>query len=327
MELLKYILDGSFMPHGHCLLWRSDLLFLHVTGDILTAFSYLVIPLALITLVKRRNDLSFDWIFQLFAGFILFCGITHLISLVNVWHGFYFIEGMAKFVTGLISVTTAIMIWRLMPVALSVPSRLDLVTKNQALAEAQLELEITNAKLEERVAQRTSELQKLAITDPLTGLLNRRELITRLENEIERSQRYDSPLSILLLDLDFFKSINDHHGHITGDRVLIDAAQTFGNLCRLSDQIGRYGGEEFLLVLPNTSQADAATLAERIRLQITKNHIATINGQSITYSGSIGVCEYQPGVLLEDFINQADTALYQAKLNGRNRVVTADLTA
>src|SRR5690606_7224548 len=102
--VLDELFDGSFMPHGHCLLWRWDLLFLHVSGDILTTISYALIPIALIHLVHKRDDLKFDRIFLLFAGFIAFCGITHLMGLINIWHGYYYLEGLAKLATGLISI-------------------------------------------------------------------------------------------------------------------------------------------------------------------------------------------------------------------------------
>lgn len=121
MSFVDKLLDGSFMPHGHCFLWRGDLLFLHVAGDLTTALAYILIPFVLVRLVIIRDDLRFNSIFLLFAGFILFCGLTHIIDVVNVWHGYYYIEGGAKVATGLISITTAIVLWRLVPVLVAMP--------------------------------------------------------------------------------------------------------------------------------------------------------------------------------------------------------------
>lgn len=323
MDFLNRLLDGSLMPHGHCLLWRSDLLFLHVFGDAVTTLSYFAIPVALVYLVRKRSDLAFNWLFLLFAAFILFCGITHLISLANIWHGYYFIEGLAKTATALVSILTAIMLWRLLPTAAALPSSNDLVAKNQELAQARRELEIANQHLETRVAERTRELQQLAITDPLTGINNRREIMGFLATEMQRAARYHQPLCILIIDLDHFKSINDNHGHISGDHVLVDAASIFRAACRASDSVGRYGGEEFLLILPNTSETDAEALAERIRKEVNGRPVQSAEGADISYSCSIGVTQFEPPQTLEEFLNTADHALYTAKLEGRDRVVVA----
>jgi hypothetical protein len=127
------IIDGSFMPHGHCLLWRNDLLFLHLGGDILTFISYGLIPISLVQIVRKRSDLNFDRVFILFAAFIGFCGITHMIGAINIWQGYYYIEGMVKMLTGLISMVTAFTLWRLMPTILAVPSTAILTERNQEL--------------------------------------------------------------------------------------------------------------------------------------------------------------------------------------------------
>lgn len=321
MEFFGRVFDGSLMPHGHCLLWRADLLFLHVAGDLLTTASYFIIPSALIYLIRKRDDLVFNWIFQMFAAFILLCGITHLIALVNIWHGFYFIEGVAKLFTGIISAITAVMVWHLMPRALALPSNDQLVEKNQALADAQEQLRLANLDLERRVAERTRELQQIAVTDPLTGISNRGEIMSTLNNEMERARRYHQAVCILLIDLDHFKSINDKYGHLTGDRVLVDVAEAFTELCRTSDSIGRYGGEEFLIVLPNTDTVEAGILAERIRAEVNSRVIKTQDGESIHYACSIGVSQFEPQQSLEDLLHITDNALYQAKLDGRNQVV------
>lgn len=322
MDLVQRLFDGSLMPHGHCLLWRHDLLALHVGGEILIVIAYFAIPSALIHLVRKRNDLVFNWIFLLFAGFILFCGITHLISLVNVWHGYYFIEGVAKVLTGLISIITAVMIWRLVPRALALPSNADLLAKNRELELLEKELVATNQFLEQRVQERTQELEKMAITDSLTGIPNRAEVMKNLKAELERARRYHKGLCVLMIDLDNFKQINDSHGHLSGDRVIVDAANILKNLCRGSDSIGRYGGEEFVVVLPESTIDSAVSFAERVRQEISQQKISSLDQQQITYTCSIGVAEMNSDHDHQTLLQDADKALYRAKFDGRNRVVS-----
>ncbi|MFT6899806.1 MAG: diguanylate cyclase (GGDEF)-like protein [Paraglaciecola sp.] len=313
------IIDGSFMPHGHCLLWRSDLLFLHLGGDILTFLSYGLIPIALVKIVRKRSDLKFDRVFILFAAFIGFCGITHLIGAINIWQGYYYIEGIVKMLTGLISMITAYTLWRLMPTILAVPSIAILTERNKELVQAHNELEEINQTLEDRVKSRTIELEKLANTDALTGLSNRRATIHTLEKEIERSQRYACDVSILMLDVDYFKQINDSFGHQVGDEVLASIADILVATCRQTDHVGRYGGEEFLIILPETNQQAATDLAERIRRGV--NSLPNSTQKPITCS--IGVASLALDLTMNDFIKQADDAMYQAKNLGRDRVVLA----
>ena len=322
MTFFEKLLDGSFMPHGHCLLWRSDLLMLHVGGEILTVIAYSLIPLALVYLVLKRSDLQFNWIFGMFAAFIFLCGVTHAISIINIWHGYYFIEGLSKLATGLVSVMTAIMCWKLMPTALAIPSNTQFREKNEALLLAQEELIKSNHLLEERVYQRTKELERIAQTDVLTGLLNRGGLVDRLSLEIDRTSRYKRGLSLLMIDLDHFKQVNDNHGHPVGDCVLAELGIILTKACRSSDGIGRYGGEEFLIVLPETEISKAQELAERIRLAIMEHTFATSMSLSLSPTCSIGVAQYQPEQTFSDILKMVDDVLYQAKSLGRNRVVT-----
>jgi hypothetical protein len=132
------LFDGSFMPHAHCLLWRWDLLFLHVSGDFLTFIAYALIPFALIKLVRKRDDLQFNSVFLMFAGFIGFCGISHLMGLINIWNGYYFIEGIFKFITGVISIVTAFVLYRLIPNILQFPSAKVLAQRNDELQKTKL---------------------------------------------------------------------------------------------------------------------------------------------------------------------------------------------
>lgn len=314
MSFIDKLFDDGFMPHGHCFLWRGDLLFLHVAGDLTTALAYILIPFVLIRLVIIRDDLRFNSIFLLFAGFILFCGLTHIIDVVNVWHGYYYIEGAAKVATGLISITTAIVLWRLVPVVVAMPSRNDMAVKVVELQQARDALAESNRSLETKVAQRTQELERLASRDPLTNLLNRREIVRILDIEIERAQRQKTPLSVLMLDLDNFKRINDNFGHQLGDSVLRSSADSFVECSRKTDFVGRIGGEEFLILLPNTSYATALQLAERYRLGIENTT------DKVHYTCSIGVAELQAGEYPDKLMQRADQALYTAKNSGRNKV-------
>ncbi|WP_416307272.1 GGDEF domain-containing protein [Neptunicella sp. SCSIO 80796] len=318
--MLDKLFDGSFMPHGHCLLWRWDLLFLHVSGDILTAISYALIPIALIHLVRKRDDLKFDRIFLLFAGFIGFCGITHLMGLINIWHGYYYLEGLAKLATGLISITTAIVLWKLIPKILQLPSSAMLAQRNHELLTAQQELQQINISLEAKIEERTRELKLQAYTDPLTNIKNRRAILSDLEHEIERSSRYAHDCSILMLDVDYFKQINDNFGHQVGDDILVQIAQTLSSSCRKSDYVGRYGGEEFLIILCETGLQQACELAERIRANIE----AMQPDVNCSLTCSIGIASLKEDQDIQSLIKQADDAVYSAKRQGRNRLVCAE---
>lgn len=219
MKFFDQLLNGDYMPHGHCFLWRDDLLFMHVGGDIATAAAYFAIPLALVQLVRQRGDLAFDWIFLMFALFIFFCGVTHIIAAVNVWQGYYHLEGIFKLSTASVSLVTAFLVWRLLPAALTIPSRQDLITKNNELSSLREGLETANRELERKVTERTKELQLLASTDHLTGLSNRRVLMDTLKRELSRAHRYGHDLTVLMLDMDNFKDLNDRYGHQAGDET------------------------------------------------------------------------------------------------------------
>ena len=321
MSWVEQILDGSFMPHGHCLQWRPDLLSLYVIGDILTAIAYSIIPLALVYLVKKRTDLDYNWIFLMFATFIFLCGVSHFLSLINIWHGYYYIEGISKLATGIISIITAVMVWRLMPAALAIPSNEEFRTKNQLLEQAQKKLLKSNQLLEKRVLERTKELEHAARTDALTGILNRGGLMDNLSAEIERATRYHHSLSILMVDLDHFKYVNDNYGHPVGDAVLTEAAVILSAACRTTDSLGRYGGEEFLFVLPDTNISKASELAERIRFQVEQHHFCKDTTSELSLTCSIGVTSYQSKQSQSSLLKLVDDMLYDAKESGRNRVI------
>ncbi|ADU64786.1 diguanylate cyclase [Desulfurispirillum indicum S5] len=160
------------------------------------------------------------------------------------------------------------------------------------------------------------EVKQLSMLDPLTQVYNRYKLSETLKKETTRAQRYRSHLSFIFLDVDHFKAINDEHGHNRGDEVLRQIAELIKNMLRQSDTFGRWGGEEFIIVLPHASLDDASMKAEQLRLAVEQ---APLSIGSITCS--FGVTEYQLGEPHDQLIQRADRALYIAKQTGRNRVV------
>ncbi len=167
------------------------------------------------------------------------------------------------------------------------------------------------------------ELLRLSKTDPLTGLDNRRAIFDTLQAELERSWRHERPLSLLSLDIDHFKHINDTWGHPGGDAVLKAFAQECAACIRQIDRIGRVGGEEFLVILPETGADEARQLAERLRMAIRALRIEPAPEQApIGITVSIGVSSARAPERIEDLIQRADRALYTAKASGRNRVVS-----
>jgi len=174
-----------------------------------------------------------------------------------------------------------------------------------------------------RFYQKTEELKKISITDSLTGLLNRRYFQERMSEEIERSRRHHLPLSLIMLDVDNFKQVNDRLGHLVGDEVLKATARCLRNSIRTIDVAARYGGEEFTVILPQTSKADAQTIAERICAEVYRLDLPFIKPeQKIVLSVSLGLATYpEDAETLEDLVRNADIALYAAKSQGKNRVV------
>lgn len=164
-------------------------------------------------------------------------------------------------------------------------------------------------------------LQIISVTDPLTNLYNRRHVILRMEDEILQIKRYGGEFSIILCDIDFFKRINDTHGHDCGDMVLKRTASLLKEVAREQDIAGRWGGEEFLIVLPKTSNEGAVLLAERMRKSIEDEEII-YKDFSVRITLTLGVSTYVHGERLDDTIKRADLAMYRGKENGRNKVVS-----
>ena len=174
----------------------------------------------------------------------------------------------------------------------------------------------------DRLSDQNLELQRLAASDPLTGLANRRTLMDRLRFELERAFRYRRPLSLLMIDIDHFKSINDNWGHATGDQVLARIAGALGSETRHSDLLARHGGEEFVLLLPETDQDAAAETAELLRARVAGLQI-DVGGAPLQVTISVGCASLRPGDRMDDLVERADLAMYAAKRKGRNRVECA----
>lgn len=167
------------------------------------------------------------------------------------------------------------------------------------------------------------ELRRLAVTDTLTGLYTSGHLFKQLKAELGRSDRYSRTVSICMLDVDRFKSINDTYGHQEGDRALTFMADTIRAVMRESDDAYRYGGEEFVLVLPETDGAAAMLVAERLRAATEAGDIVTDAGESFRLRISIGVAQWQTGEDEKSLLKRADMAMYDAKGMGRNQVTLA----
>ena len=165
-----------------------------------------------------------------------------------------------------------------------------------------------------------------AITDDLTGAYNRRKLKDDLKEELERSERYNNKLSVLMIDIDWFKEYNDFHGHQKGDKLLIKLVRKFSYNIRFTDKLYRYGGEEFVVLLPETGEKEAKDVAEKLRKKVADKKFegADKSQPNMIISVSIGIASYpKDGSSLTEIIHAADSALYEAKAAGKNIVKVA----
>jgi diguanylate cyclase (GGDEF)-like protein len=189
---------------------------------------------------------------------------------------------------------------------------LELIQVNVQLGIAKAETEVMNA-----------QLKVLASTDGLTGTINRRRFDEILDQEWRRADREHLPLSVLLIDVDHFKQLNDHYGHLHGDDALKMVARVLMAMAgRAGDVVARYGGEEFAVLLPNTTLHNAEQLAESIRRAIARTVLFNADGRGVTGTVCVGIASHIPGTTDDAFrlLQVADKALYRAKVNGRNRV-------
>ncbi len=169
---------------------------------------------------------------------------------------------------------------------------------------------------EEKIIKLNKKLHALAHKDPLTGTQNRLAFMKAIEEEIERAKRYKTPLSIIMFDIDFFKKINDTYGHGIGDEVLKKLAETIEKNLRKTDKLFRIGGEEFIIILPNTNIENAKIVAEKLRKAICKTDF----GKPGRITISLGVTSFTKEDNEDSFLDRVDKALYMAKNNGRNRL-------
>ena len=179
--------------------------------------------------------------------------------------------------------------------------------------------------LQDELEKKNKLLENLAITDGLTGVYNYRFFYQKLKEEFERAKRYETPLACIMMDLDFFKNINDKYGHMVGDTVLIELATKITENIRKNDVFARYGGEEFVLLLPHTSENGAYNEAERIRKAVENFHFSHVEDGEVKIS--LGISNYPADYINtpDDLLKCADTALYKAKKSGRNRTVVFDI--
>ena len=183
------------------------------------------------------------------------------------------------------------------------------------------------AGLMRKISSVEAKLRESALTDALTNLYNRRHLEACLTNEIDRARRYRVPLSCIMFDIDHFKAINDTHGHDSGDKVLVAVSSLAKQLARSTDIVARFGGEEFVILLPNTTAQAAYQVAEKLRTGIADLKVVLADSHSVNVTASFGVTELPQQADSEvdshQLLNSADEALYQAKSEGRNRSVCA----
>jgi diguanylate cyclase (GGDEF)-like protein len=172
--------------------------------------------------------------------------------------------------------------------------------------------------------QLQNELELLASSDSLTGVANRRYFMELAEREICRAQRYNTSLALLMIDIDFFKHINDTYGHIVGDRVIKNTCELLKNELREIDTLGRLGGEEFGVLLPETKLSDAIDVAERMRAIVESNILCEAHNQPFGLTISLGIAVLRDGDDVNALIHKADQGLYLAKNMGRNTLAVSE---
>jgi len=177
----------------------------------------------------------------------------------------------------------------------------------------------------EQAEVRAEDMSRLAITDALTRIMNRRGITVSLLDAMAQAERYSTPLTVAMADIDHFKDVNDRFGHETGDQVLTGVAGIMADALRMPDKVGRYGGEEFLLLFPHTTLPQAKKIAERIRGNVKQAKLLKERKETVTVS--LGLTQFHKGEDLEQLISRVDRALYDAKEGGRNKVVAAKVRA
>ncbi len=178
-------------------------------------------------------------------------------------------------------------------------------------------------RLVKQLDAKNTQLRDLSVKDGLTGLYNYRYFSTTLQDQYNQARRYSYPLSLIMIDIDYFKAVNDTYGHQFGDTVLIQLASILANHIRDTDIVARYGGEEFVIILPHTDLDDAYRLAEKLR-KLASSHVFTVKDKALSITISLGLSAYpddKKTIKAESLVNYADKALYQAKEKGRNQTI------
>ncbi len=197
----------------------------------------------------------------------------------------------------------------------------------QALQVSLTRIRSANRKIQEQIREQgrlRHELELRATHDSLTGIWNRGQFFTAASQEVAQAARYGQPASLLLLDIDYFKRINDQHGHAAGDRALASFAQVCRSCLREIDQLGRIGGEEFAVLLPQTDLDSALQIAEDIRLRTAEQPVSLDDGTALSMTVSIGIARQQAAESLQELLNRADQALYASKRRQRNCCTLAE---
>ncbi|MBW2596428.1 MAG: sensor domain-containing diguanylate cyclase [Deltaproteobacteria bacterium] len=199
-----------------------------------------------------------------------------------------------------------------------------IVEDGQVIGFQAVSRDITDRKrMEDELKDSEQKYRGLSIIDELTQLYNSRHFSVQLKIETERSNRYGQPLTLLILDIDNFKAFNDAYGHIEGDHVLLRLGQVVKRCLRQADSAYRYGGEEFTIILPTTTNEDGAVIAERIRTEFKKETFYPVPGQGVHVTMSIGLAQYKTQENMIAFVHRVDQLMYQGKKNGKDRICCA----
>jgi len=198
----------------------------------------------------------------------------------------------------------------------------DLIIKPIRLEDLLLRINVVlkNCSEKKENCRKLEELTRLTIRDDLTGLFNSRQFYSHIAQEVDRSNRYFRPLSLILMDIDNFKSLNDTYGHLSGDRVLSSTGDIIKAAIRKQDTAYRYAGDEFTIILPETEIEKALAVAERVRQAIESETHVLSNPKPLKVTVSIGVVEHLTDEEIKSFVHRADSAMYVSKRNGRNKI-------
>lgn len=328
-----FVLTGIRLAHAGLLLWLAWRLIKKPhwvsVGWPVTIVAILGYPLYFIypLYVPESGALGFAIILLLLLSMYVFIPnrvmLTNLIALTGI---LAVVSSQFLLGAGLAEIATTVM-FLLWPAILGYAAALRINTGNRTAFVLLRQSEQTNQRLETEIAhskELEAELQRQALTDPLTGLSNRRHYEMLFKREHDRCRRHGSVLTLGMIDLDHFKRINDNYGHDVGDQVLRFVAEVMQRPLRHSDILGRFGGEEFILILPDTSLTQAETIAERMRQALEDD--ALIQGETlIKVTATFGLTQVRAEDSdIQDCVRRADEALYEGKRSGRNKVTLAE---